>query len=314
MKAVRAPAGEPVLVDVPRPDGDGVLVKVVSASICGSDLHMLDAGWLGRHTIGHEFAGIAEDGTAVAVEPTLGCGICGHCDEGLYNHCEQGFHLMGVMSDGGMAEYVRAPAANLVRLPTGLDIATAALVEPLAVAFHGLDRCRLDPRDRVLVLGAGPIGLAAVAALAGRGMSCDISARYPHQQAAALGLGAGLEAGEGYDLVIDAVGSEDSLAEAVRRLKPLGRLGLLGSFWEKTGLGPEFCMKEVELLPASTYSCRSPRRNFEEAARLLQAKPEVAEALVTHRFPLDAVTEAFAVARDRRGGAIKVVFDVAAGH
>ncbi len=312
MKAVRATDKQPVVMDVAKPEGDGVLVKVVSASICGSDLHMLDAGWLGRYTLGHEFAGITPDGTAVAIEPTLGCGACHYCDDGFRGHCTEGFHLMGLMSDGGMAEYVMAPADNLVPLPTGLDVTLASLVEPLAVAVHGLDRFRLSPSDRVLILGAGPIGLAAVAALRGRGMNADISARHPHQQAAAARLGASLDIGDGYDLVIDAVGTEDSLAEATRRLRPQGRIGLLGSFWEPTALNSEFCIKEIELVPSSTYSCKSPRRNFEEAASLLHLQPELAAALVTHRFPLDGVADAFAAARDRKGGAIKVLFDVAA--
>ena len=311
MKAIRIVDGKPTLVDVPKPAGDGVLVRIVSSSICGSDLHMLDAGFLGEYTVGHEFAGIAADGTAVAVEPTIGCGSCPACGEGYNGHCERGFHLMGVMSDGGMAEYVSAPAANLVALPTGLDVRIASLVEPLAVAVHGLDRARVREGERVLVLGGGPIGLAAVAALAGRGLPCDIAARYDHQRESAASLGAGLEPGEGYDVVVDAVGSESSLKEAVRRLRPRGRIGLLGSFWEPTALDALFCLREIELIPSNTYTCKSPHRNFEEAGHMLDDNPAIAAALVTHRFPLDAVDEAFAAARDRSGGAIKVVFDVA---
>jgi threonine dehydrogenase-like Zn-dependent dehydrogenase len=210
-----------------------------------------------------------------------------------------------------MAEYVVAPAANLVRLPTGLDIASAALVEPLAVAVHGLDRARVSASERVLVIGGGPIGLAAVAALAGRGIHCDIDARYEHQRSAALRLGAALQVGDGYDVVLDAVGTADSLLASVRRLRPMGRIGLLGSFWEPTPLDALFCMREIELIPAMTYSCRSPRRNFEEAGQLLHASPEIADTLITHRFPLEAVSEAFATARARSEGAIKVAFDVA---
>jgi threonine dehydrogenase-like Zn-dependent dehydrogenase len=311
VKAVRVVDGAPALVDVPKPETDGVLVKVVSASICGSDLHMLDLGILGEHTIGHEFAGIAADGTPVAVEPTIGCGSCPACGEGFNGHCERGFHLLGVMSDGGMAEYVCAPARNLVALPTGLDVTTASLVEPLAVAVHGLDRSRLREGERVLVLGGGPIGLAAVAALGGRGIPCDISARYSHQREAAAQLGACLEPGDGYDVVIDAVGSEDSLREAVQLLRPCGRIGLLGSFWEPTALDALFCLREIELIPSNTYTCKSPQRNFEEAGRMLHDNPAIPSALVTHRFPLDGVGEAFATARDRSGGAIKVLFDVA---
>lgn len=311
MKAIRVVDGAPALVDVPVPVGAEVLVKVVSSSICGSDLHMLDMGVLGERTIGHEFAGIAPDGTPVAVEPTIGCGSCHACGEGYNAQCDRGFHLMGIMSDGGMAEYVAAPARNLVPLPSGLDVRIASLVEPLAVAVHGLDRARVRDGERVLVIGGGPIGLAAVAALGGRGIPCDLAARYDHQRDAAERLGAVPETGDGYDVVFDAVGSASSLKEAVRRLRPRGRIGLLGSFWEPTALDALFCLREIELIPSNTYTCKSPHRNFEEAGRMLQQRPVIAEALVTHRFPLEAVDEAFAAARDRSGGAIKVVFDVA---
>jgi threonine dehydrogenase-like Zn-dependent dehydrogenase len=116
--------------------------------------------------------------------------------------------------------------------------------------------------------------------------------------------------GDGYDVVLDAVGTEDSLLEAIRRLKPMGRIGLLGSFWQPTALDALFCVKEIELIPAMTYTCRSPRRNFEEAGELLHAQPEIAAVMVTHRFPLDGVSEAFETARARSSGAIKVVFDI----
>lgn len=310
MKAVRVDGGKPGLFDVPVPAGEGVLVKVVASSICGSDLHMLDLGLLDARIPGHEFAGYAPDGTAVAVEPTLGCGSCPACGEGYNSHCVEGFRLLGLASDGGMAEQVLAPAANLVPLPTGLELRIASLVEPLAVALHGLDRARVREGERILVIGGGPVGLAVVAGLMGRGLACDVSARYPHQSAAAQALGATISVSDGYDVVIDAVGTEGSLSEAVQRLRPMGRIGLVGSFWQPTALDGQFCLKEIELLPANTYICKSPQRNFEEAGRLLHAQPAIADALVTHRFPLDAVDEAFATARDRSAGAIKVVFDV----
>ncbi len=311
MKAIKVDNHQAVLVDVPEPRGDGVLVKVVSSSICGSDLHMMERGYFGDYVIGHEFAGIAPDGRAVAVEPTLGCGLCSYCEEGHRQHCQSDARIMGVFLDGGMAEYVLAPAGNLVELPTGLDMTTAALVEPLAVAVHTLDRSRLQQGDRVLVIGAGPIGLAVGAALQSRGVDYDISARHEAQRAAATLLGGRCQLGQDYDLVIDAVGSTSSLQQAVTAVRPMGRVGLAGSFWEPAELNVGFCMKEVELIAATTYSCKAPYRNFQEAGELLYRNPEVARALITHRFPLDAVDEAFAAAANRAAGAIKVVFDVA---
>ena len=310
MKAIKAEAGAAVLVDVPRPGGDGVLVQVASASICGSDLHMLELGYFGDRVIGHEFAGYAPDGRAVAVEPTLGCGSCGYCAQGDRQHCCDGAQILGVSRDGGMAEYVLAPAHNLVQLPTGLDISSAALVEPLAVAVHTVQRLRLRGKERLLVIGAGPIGLAVAAVLQSRGFHYDVSARHEHQRQVAASLGAGIEPGTGYDVVIDAVGSSRSLQQSIAAVKPLGRIGMAGSFWNPVDMDVSFCVKELELVAASTYHCKAPQRDFEEAGRLLHAKPQLADLLVTHRFPLEAVGEAFNAAANRAGGAIKVLFEI----
>lgn len=311
MKAIKVIDKKPVLVDTPEPRGEGVKIKVVSSSICGSDLHMMALDFFGDNIIGHEFAGLTEDGRAVAIETITGCGQCLACDGGHRAHCEKGLYVMGVLGDGGMAEYVTAPADTLVELPTGLDIHTASLVEPLAVAVHGLDRARVREGDRVLVIGAGPIGLATGAALRSRGIPYDIAARHNHQKAAAERLGGNSSPEGHYDVVMDAVGNAASVQQSTQMLKPMGRIGLVGVSWGTLALEPDFCGKEPELIPSLGYSCKSPERNFEEAGRMLHEHPDIAQALVTHRFPLDGVTEAFAAAADRAAGAIKVVFDVA---
>lgn len=310
MKAIRIDSGKPEYVDTLLPSGDGVLVRVLSSSICGSDLHLIEAGWAEGRVLGHEFAGETEDGTAVAVEPIYGCGDCGFCHDGRHSHCVGGAAIVGVSEDGGMAEYVRVPKGLVLPLPSGLDVANASLVEPLAVAVHGLRRARLQANDRVLIIGAGPIGLMAAAVLQARGVAVDLIARHAHQQRAAELLGASPDTGDGYDLVVDAVGSSESLADAVQRIKPLGRIAMLGSFWQPVQLGMGFCGKEIEIIAATTYQrCVSDCWEFREAAEMLAEHPHIADALVTHRYPLEAATEAFAAARDRKSGAIKVLFE-----
>lgn len=309
VKAIKVVDKKPELVEVPRPSGEGVTIRVLSSSICGSDIHMMELGVFGDNIIGHEFAGITPDGRAVAVEPLGGCGHCLFCEEGHLIHCEQGYSLMGVYQDGGMADFVNVPAERLLELPTGLDITTASLVEPIAVAAHSVDRARVREGDRVLIVGAGPIGLLVGAVLRSRGLRYDIVARYDHQKAAAAKLGADLSPDGHYDVVMDAIGTTASLRESAQFVKPRGRIGLVGVFWDTVGLEAEFCSKEAELIPSAGYNCRSPGRSFEEAGTILYRDREIAPALISHRFPLDGAKEAFAIAADRAAGAIKVVFD-----
>lgn len=314
MRAIRIIDGTPTIEEVERadPGGDTVVVRVASSSICGSDIHLLDAGIAEGMILGHEFCGYAPDGTPVAIEPMASCGSCASCADGYLGTCATGASFYGIGIPGGLAEEVVVQADALVPLPTGLPVSAACLVEPLAVATHGLDRARIGADDRVLVVGAGPIGLAAVAMLRHRGITPDIVARHPHQQAAAERLGARLDVGDGYDAVIDAVATTDSLAEAVQRARPRGRVGLVGTIWQPTELGLGACIKEVEIQPSMTYRCRVPGRDFDEAAAALAAEPAIADTIITHRFPLDGCVEAFATATDRAGGSIKVAFDVSA--
>ena len=183
MKAVRVIDGTPTIVDAPAPTGDGVLVDVVSASICGSDLHLIDNGLAEGRILGHELAGRTPDGRAVAVETVGRCGHCNNCEDGYANHCDS-MVAFGIFDDGGMAEQLMVPATCLHPLPIGVDLSTASIIEPLAVAVHGLHRSGASVGDRVAVVGAGPIGLALVAACHAAGLVPDVSARHDHQRAA----------------------------------------------------------------------------------------------------------------------------------
>ena len=112
------------------------MVQVASSSICGSDLHLISLGWVEGQILGHEFAGYTPDGTAVAVEPLLGCNHCDFCDEGRYALCLNGTSYLGIDQQGGMAEYVEVPEHLLCELPSGLPIESACLTEPMAVAVN----------------------------------------------------------------------------------------------------------------------------------------------------------------------------------
>ena len=310
MKAIRILDGIPTLVEEAIPHGDGVPIQITTSSICGSDLHLLEMGIAEGSVMGHEFCGTTPDGTAVAVEPIIGCGTCASCRTGHLPTCESGPTFLGIAAPGGMAESIIVPPEALVALPSGVPLSAGCLVEPLAVAHHGLDRARVTPDDRVLVIGAGPIGLATVAMLRAQGIACDIAARHPHQQEAATTLGASLDVVGAYDVVMDCVATTASLGEAMTHVIPRGRVGLVGTLWDAAMLSMAACIKEIELLPAMAYRCRVPARDFSAAAKALATQPDIEAAIITHRFPLDGCEEAFTTAADRAGGAIKVAFDL----
>jgi threonine dehydrogenase-like Zn-dependent dehydrogenase len=158
-------------------------------------------------------------------------------------------------------------------------------------------------------VGGGSIGQLALIAGQAAGARVDLEARHDRQREAAARLGAG-EVTDGYDAVIEAVGTASALSRAVQLCRPGGKVVLLGTYWDGSDLpGIDVCMKEVELVPASMYARVGPSRDFDVAAAVMAQRPEIAGALITHRFPLDAAVEAFEAARDRAAGAIKVVLE-----
>ena len=160
MKAVRNAPPSVEVVEVDEPDGDGELVRIVATGICASDLKYLR--WGSTQIAGHEFAGVLEDGTAVAVEGFFGCGKCEQCEQGNYNMCASGPTAPGMLSPGGMCEWFRAPSHVVVPLPSGLEVADASLVEPGAWPGTAANRVRLDRRraspssERVLSASSPP--------------------------------------------------------------------------------------------------------------------------------------------------------------
>jgi threonine dehydrogenase-like Zn-dependent dehydrogenase len=260
--------------------------------------------------VGHEVAGVLDDGTPVAVEPSMPCGECPSCRAGDYNLCPLGAgKSLGVGRDGGMADELRVPERCLVYLPSNVDLRDACMVEPLAVAVHGLRRAGLEAGQRVAVVGGGAIGLCAVAVAKAVNATVGLSARYDHQMAAGKSLGA-VEVEGQYDLVVDCAGTEKAVNRAVKLCRSKGRVLILGTHWNGLLLQQiPAMMKEVTVISSFMYASNGAVRDFDVAATLLSRHREIATALITHRFPLADVKQAFAVARDRKTGAIKVVLE-----
>lgn len=309
MRAVRNTEDGLVVAEVDRPEPGkaDVRVRVGAAGICGSDLHLLGWGPL-PVTLGHEIAGWLDDGTAVAVEPVRRCGTCERCRAGDTHLCPTAVTI-GISADGGMADEVLVGPECLVPLPDGLAVGDAGLVEPVACAVHALSRARVEPGMRVAVIGGGTLGIAAVAAAVDTGCEVGSVTRHPHQAAAVHAVG-GVPAEGRYDVVIEAAGTASAFAEATRLARTRGTVAILGTYWDElTVAAMPLSLKELDVVGCLAYGHHGGSREVEVAAGLLARRPELAAALVTHRFGLDDAPEAFRIAGDRAAGAIKVVLE-----
>jgi 2-desacetyl-2-hydroxyethyl bacteriochlorophyllide A dehydrogenase len=308
MRAVRSTPPEVTVVDVDEPAGAGELVKIRSASICASDYKYISYG--SEKILGHELAGVTEDSIPVGVETQFGCDGCEQCDLGRYNLCVQGPTALGVLADGGMSEYFRAPARSLVPLPAGLDAADACLIEPTSVAWHACRLAGVAGEQRVAVVGGGAIGLLTVAAAQRMGAAqVGLEARHPHQR----DVGDRLQATpvkDQYDIVFEAAGSASGLHRAVELTRPGGTLVVLGVY-DSDVVWPhgECFIKEIRTIPSMAFCRYEGGSDYHSAAMMLAQRPELAQSLITHRFPIEDAAEAFRVAADKSSGALRVVLE-----
>lgn len=333
MRALVARAGGGLEIDeVPRPEpGPGeVRVRVGACGICGSDLHLQGLGlYMPGLVPGHEFAGVVDEvgpevtgfsaGDPVAVEPFRSCGVCRECREGRDPCCSQA-RLLGVHVPGGLAEFALAPARRLYRTPADLPPALAALAEPTAVAVHGLARLPEIP-ERLLVLGAGSIGLLTLLAARAAGVAeVWVTARHPHQAAIAQALGAARvldEAESGaealaalppFDAAVETVGGRaETLADAAAAVRPGGVVSVVGFFTGRVGFDAlPLMMKELTLAWSYCYHRGGENADFHRAIALLDAEREAAARIASHALPLADAPAAYALAADKKAGVVKV--------
>ena len=156
MRAVYFNDGEIDLREVQEVSDEGKRVHVRSIGICGSDLHMLDLKFPIVGTAGHEVGGVLDDGTPVATEPLIPCNKCVHCQNSDYNLCQQAAAtILRVARNGVMADELFVPVSCFIYLPANVDVKDACLIEPLAVAVHGIRKAGLEVNQRVAVIGVG---------------------------------------------------------------------------------------------------------------------------------------------------------------
>ena len=319
-------AGNVTLSERPelRPDPGHVVLEVIGAGICGTDLHIADGEYatVTPVTIGHEVAGsVAEVGEGVD-EAWLGarvasetyfstCGRCAHCLAGRVNLCAER-RSIGTHVDGAFAPRLHVPVTNLHRLPDWLEAATATLCEPLACVCHSL----LEPEpavrsgDDVLVIGPGPVGLLAaqVARASGGEVHVRGTPRDEMRLAAARALGletsttedAAVEA----DVVIECSGSEAGMGAGLAAARRGARYVQIGLAGKPVSLPFDLvCFHELTV----TSGFASTPASWRTALELVAERRVQLESLLTEVVPLADWERAFAATRAAQG--IKFVLD-----
>ncbi len=316
------------------PPKGSVRVGVRACGICGTDLHLAHAGLIPPGlTPGHEITGVVEAigdqteapevGTPVVVEPLLSCGKCVYCASGRSAICPE-VQNVGVHVNGGFAETVTVPARRVFPISEDVPPEVAALTEPLAVVLHGMRRGNFSSGQRVLVLGAGTIGLLSVVVARHLGAKeISITARHAHQADLARELGASRvlrEADTGdaelselgrnadFDLVLETVGGNaPTLAHALQAVRPGGSISVLGLFMGSVSInGLGAFLKEITLGWSNCYSHGESGIDFEDAVQIVCDERERLRAMVTHCVPLAEIRRGYQLASDRKSGSIKV--------
>jgi L-iditol 2-dehydrogenase len=304
------------------------VVRVEAVGICGSDLHWFEQGGIGDAVItkpvilGHEFAGVVEEGPlrgrTVAVDPAIPCQACAVCAEGLPHLCPNLAFAGHGSTDGGLQEYVRWPSDLLHPLPDGMTSVAGAMLEPLGVAIHATTLGRVRVGRSAAVLGCGPIGLLLIALLRRSGAPLVVGVDpLAHRREAATVWGADVTAspdelssdwwdtatGTGVDTAFDVSGSRDAVLIAVQSARPGGRVVLVGIPDDDFTTFPAALARRKGLTFAVS---RRMDRTYPSAIRLAVDGLDL-DSLVTGRYPLARVAEAFAQASQRSG--LKVVVE-----
>ena len=317
----------------PAPGYVGIDTK--QTGICGSDLHSYFGEWDQSHTnaAGHETCGTVIElgegvtelqlGDKVAIEFFSHCGRCLHCRKGYYNHCSER-QWISHNAHGGFAEYTNAHISGLFKLPESMTFEEGALVEPLAVSYRAVGLSKATYQDRVAIIGGGTIGqFALAAAVAAGAKETLITVKYDQQAQLAKELGADhvvtigdmdlkeyvddLTSGLGMDAVIESVGTGPNFNDAMSIVRRHGTVVLVGGYFEPLEVDlSRIVWSEASVIGSNCYGFTGMDTDFDAAIELISSGKVDATKLVTHRYPLEDVVEAFRISADKRSGAIKV--------
>lgn len=323
-------------IEKPKIGADEILLEVRRIGICGSDIHV----YHGAHPYtsypvvqGHEVSGyvaaVGEKVTGVSVgdmatfTPQVTCGHCYPCRHGMYNICET-LKVMGFQTDGAGQEYFPLPDWNVLKLPDGFSLDYGALIEPIAVGVHALQRGGGVQGKRVLILGAGTIGNLTAQSARAMGaesvMITDIN-EYKLEKARACGIdlvvnSAKEDLGEAIathfgpdkaDLILECVGAQASAGQAVEHARKGTTIVIVGVFGEKptVDLG---LVQDRELSLVGTLMYRKP--DFAQAIELVSTGKMHLDEVITHRFPFERYLDAYHAIEAAHGNSMKVMVEL----
>jgi 2-desacetyl-2-hydroxyethyl bacteriochlorophyllide A dehydrogenase len=310
---------------------DHVLVKVVAAGICGSDMHIYHGSSpvaTYPRVLGHEIAGeIMATGTAVAsfakgdrvvMDPVIHCGACYQCTHNRQNVCRH-LQVRSVHVDGGYQEYIVLPEKSIYRIPPQLSWEEAVMIEPFTIAEQVCARAELAADDIVFIMGAGPVGLSILKRVKLSGAKCFISDIVDSRLALAESYGADevihagktdavhtvkdLTGGDGATVVIDAVCSVNSFEQSLQAVCAAGRVIPLGFNPKPSAITQlSITAREIDIRGSRLHNNRFP----EVIAHFAEGRIQVSD-MITHRFHFMAVREAFQLMEDANAEKGKVI-------
>jgi len=330
------------ILALPRPEArpGTVVVRVAYCGICGSDLARFFGGTVRAFplVLGHEISGTVADvgdgvvgvspGMKVSVAPLVPCGICALCKAGRPALCSN-YSFLGSREQGGLAEYINVPAENLAVLPDVVSLQHAALVEPLTIAIHGIDRAQVYDHDTVAVFGAGVIGLLTIFALrrrrTGRIIAVDTQ---PQKLELARVFGADevvlaeddsvhsfFSTQPAPTICIETAGSPVTRVQAVEYCARGGQVVFVGTSQRDVTFSPEIFEKvlrgELRITGSwMSYSSPFPGKEWEEAVHLVASGAFDAGKLIDGIYDFGDLAQPFLDLKDARGSLLKLLYRV----
>ncbi len=331
-------------IAIPRIAHGEALVKVKASGICNSDVPRVktSGAYLYPIVLGHEFCGVVEKraagenhgdfqaGARVAVFPLVPCRKCSYCEIGEFAQCDN-YSYLGSRTNGGFSEYVKVPVWNLLKLPDNVSFEEAALAEPVSVGLHAIRRYGVDIGDKVVIYGAGTIGLALAAWAklhgAGKIILVDIAKEKLDYARKLYNFVEIINSKEiepvqelkkrsnnlGFDLAIESAGSGISFEQCIRSVRKFGKVVFMGNLQTDVVL-PRATVSLIlrnQLYMTGTWNssfAALPKNEWKITLDFISGGQLDVKKLISHRFKLQDCNKAFDMMHEKKEFFNKVMF------